>query len=114
MLNTSAIQAAEKFLRAGHGNEPQKQVGNDVVPMPQDEYEAFVKMQAEQYVEGVFRRVRGERDAELVRSDWTQTNDAPLTDANKKAWAKYRQQLRDLPESITDPTQPVTWPTPPK
>jgi hypothetical protein len=59
----------------------------------------------------LLRPIRDRRDSLLSASDWTQTPDAPV---DAKAWAKYRQQLRDLPESITDPTQPVTWPSPPK
>jgi hypothetical protein len=57
------------------------------------------------------RPIRAERDALLAASDWTQSADAPV---DAKAWAKYRQELRDLPETITDPTQPITWPSPPK
>jgi hypothetical protein len=34
------------------------------------------------------------RNAALAASDWTQTLDAPV---DKKAWATYRQALRDLP-----------------
>ena len=34
------------------------------------------------------------RNAELIRTDWTQLTDAPV---NKEAWATYRQALRDLP-----------------
>jgi len=34
------------------------------------------------------------RNAELVKSDWTQLTDAPV---DKAAWATYRQALRDLP-----------------
>lgn len=34
------------------------------------------------------------RNAELMRSDWTQVADSP---ADKEAWATYRQALRDLP-----------------
>ena len=55
-------------------------------------------------------RIRLERNALLAESDWTQAADAPV-DAD--AWAAYRQQLRDLPATIEDPTQPVEWPAPP-
>jgi hypothetical protein len=34
------------------------------------------------------------RDAQLRLSDWTMHTDAPV---DKKAWATYRQALRDLP-----------------
>jgi hypothetical protein len=45
-------------------------------------------------------RMRYWRDQELKRTDWTQVSDSP---ANKTAWATYRQALRDLPESNSDP-----------
>lgn len=44
--------------------------------------------------------VRYKRDAFLSQSDWTQVVDSPLTDAQKFAWAEYRQQLRDLPATL--------------
>lgn len=56
-------------------------------------------------------RLRCERDALLAASDWTQIPGAPV---DAKAWEKYRQALRDLPETIADPTMPVDWPGPPK
>ena len=34
------------------------------------------------------------RNAELMRTDWTQLTDTPV---DKAAWAIYRQALRDLP-----------------
>lgn len=55
--------------------------------------------------------IRARRNALLAASDWTQIPDAPV---DTKAWEKYRQALRDLPETITDPTMPVDWPEPPK
>jgi len=48
----------------------------------------------------LFKRIRKWRDAELVKSDWTQLSDST---ADKAAWATYRQLLRDLPASNTDP-----------
>ena len=56
------------------------------------------------------RHIRKQRSFLLAESDWTQNPDAP-TDA--KAWASYRQALRDLPRSIEDPTAVIAWPTPP-
>ncbi|OOY31576.1 tail fiber assembly protein [Thioclava sp. F36-6] len=43
--------------------------------------------------------LRTKRDAALSASDWTQMPDSPLSDADKQAWATYRQALRDLPDS---------------
>jgi hypothetical protein len=56
--------------------------------------------------------LRNQRDALLMMSDRRMLWDSPLTDAEKEEWATYRQALRDLPASTTDPANP-TWPTPP-
>ena len=40
------------------------------------------------------------RDGELARTDWTQLADSVC---DKASWATYRQALRDLPESNSDP-----------
>ena len=50
--------------------------------------------------------VRAERDAKLAASDWTQVADAPVDDL---VWAAYRQSLRDLPQTQTDPFN-IIWP----
>ena len=47
-------------------------------------------------------RLRYWRDGELSKTDWTQVADAPV---DKAAWATYRQALRDLPASNSDPRQ---------
>ena len=53
--------------------------------------------------------VRAERDAKLATSDWTQVADAPVDDL---VWAAYRQALRDVPNTQTDPFN-IVWPTAP-
>lgn len=53
--------------------------------------------------------VRAERDRLLAGSDWTQVADAPVDAA---AWAVYRQQLRDIPETFASPDD-VVWPAVP-
>jgi len=50
----------------------------------------------------LFERFRLWRNAELSATDWTQVADST---ADKTAWATYRQALRDLPASNTDPKQ---------
>lgn len=50
--------------------------------------------------------VRNERNARLIASDWTQVADAPVNDL---VWAAYRQGLRDVPSTQTDPFN-VVWP----
>ena len=42
------------------------------------------------------------RDPLLAATDWTQLVDAPLTEAKKAEWARYRQALRDMPETHKD------------
>jgi hypothetical protein len=54
-------------------------------------------------------RMRHWRDTELARTDWTQVADAPV---DQSAWATYRQALRDLPASNSDPRK-IELPTAP-
>jgi len=72
--------------------------------------------------------LRGRRVKFLRDSDWTQFNDSPLSTTKKTAWAKYRQELRDLPANNPDPKweknsdgvedntllPDITWPTKPE
>jgi len=53
--------------------------------------------------------IRADRDSRLAASDWTQVADAPV---DKAAWATYRQQLRDIPQTFDDPDE-VEWPEEP-
>jgi hypothetical protein len=60
--------------------------------------------------EWFFERIRLWRDGELNACDWTQVADST---ANKTAWKTYRQALRDLPASNTDPKK-IVFPTRPE
>ena len=53
--------------------------------------------------------LRIKRNTALKSTDWTQLPDASLTEAQRQAWAAYRQALRDLPANTTDPRN-VAWP----
>ena len=55
--------------------------------------------------------VRTIRKPLLSDSDWTQLPDAPLTAEQKAAWAKYRQDLRDVTDQVD--LNNIVWPTPP-
>ena len=57
-------------------------------------------------------QVRAERDRLLAECDWTQVADAPLSSAEKEAWAVYRQALRDIPQTQDDPDD-IVWPETP-
>jgi hypothetical protein len=68
-------------------------------------------------IEGAFDdakwdRVRIERDGRLAASDWSSVSDNQLSDTERAAWETYRQTLRDIPQTQSDPDN-VTWPTPP-
>jgi len=41
--------------------------------------------------------LRSKRNDMLSNTDWTQGNDAPLSEEEKNTWKSYRQTLRDLP-----------------
>lgn len=44
--------------------------------------------------------LRSERNSLLSQCDWTQLPDAPLSNEKKQKWANYRQELRDLPQTV--------------
>lgn len=47
--------------------------------------------------------IRRQRDQLLKDSDWTQIEDYDRIITNKEEWAQYRQELRDLPQTQTNP-----------
>ena len=53
--------------------------------------------------------IRIKRNAKLAESDWMSYSDSPTMSS---AWKTYRQALRDLPASESDPDD-ITWPTEP-
>ena len=56
------------------------------------------------------RHLRKVRDELLSATDWTQNPDVP--ESTRTKWDSYRQALRDLPATTSDPSNP-TWPTKP-
>lgn len=60
-------------------------------------------------IEWVWERLRHRRDELLVSSDFRVAVDAPW---NTAPWVEYRQKLRDLPDSTSDPREAV-WPVSP-
>lgn len=56
--------------------------------------------------------IRKVRDRLLTATDWTQGADSPLSDADKTAWATYRQALRDITDTYSS-LDTVVWPTKP-
>jgi hypothetical protein len=60
----------------------------------------------------LYGEIREQRNKLLIGCDWTQSRDSPLTIEKQDEWTVYRQALRDLPNTVTDPMN-VTWPVPP-
>ena len=52
--------------------------------------------------------IRGQRNQLLKDCDWTQIADCTIP--KKAEWATYRQALRDLPTTVTDPRTFADWP----
>ena len=53
--------------------------------------------------------IRAVRDELLTKSDFTQVPDYPN---NRAGWATYRQELRDITKTFSDPNS-VVWPVAP-
>ena len=94
-------------------------IGDGMIPLPEGLTPENVKLvdgelvkdpnfEASQITQA-WTALRTERNARLAACDWTQLQDAHLSAEKKSAWADYRQALRDLPDTVTDPSQ-VTWP----
>lgn len=56
--------------------------------------------------------IRQKRNELLDRSDWALMTDSPLNQSQKQVWCLYRQTLRDIPQTFTNP-EDVIWPTKP-
>lgn len=65
--------------------------------------------------ESLWTEIRKLRNAHLTKCDWTQINDAPLTESQKAEWSIYRQALRDIPANNPNVefVAEVNWPIPP-
>ena len=66
-------------------------------------------------IEGEWNQVRMRRNALLVQSDTDVLPDrwAAMTAEKQQAWSTYRQALRDIPATFSDPKD-VVWPTKPE
>lgn len=87
-----------------------KVIDGEEIELTPDEVVLFLSQSAGEPNRGMqWAAVRAERNQRLTASDWTQVSDAPV---DQVAWASYRQALRDLPATISDPYS-FSWPTPP-
>ena len=53
--------------------------------------------------------IRENRNVLLFDTDWTDLPNSPLTDAQKTNYQRYRTELRDMPQSTSNPKD-VVWP----
>lgn len=82
-----------------------------VIPLTQEELDANANALAEE-LNGKWSSIRGERNALLNATDWTQLADCTLSLEQVQAWRQYRQALRDVPNQ-SDPFA-IVWPEPPE
>lgn len=83
--------------------------GIEILTEPSNEW--IQENQPEPTREQLLVPIRLERNRLLAETDWTQLPDTQLTDSQRIAWRQYRQELRDLPETVAA-NNPV-WPTKP-
>jgi hypothetical protein len=91
-----------RFRATSDGNVP-------FTPEEEAEFNARELAWKEEHNSRLASEIRGQRDALLMSSDWTQINDAPV---NKVVWAVYRQALRDITSQPGFPLN-IVWPTKP-
>jgi hypothetical protein len=110
ILETGSCADVDRIRRRGavaiatdHIVDPEAFVVRDLAVVPRDAASLNAKR-----LEMAQMQMRQKRDRLLAQSDWTQVPDAPVDQA---AWARYRQALRDLPQSA-DPLDPL-WPAKP-
>ena len=62
-----------------------------------------------------YEDLRGYRNQELTATDWTQGADSPFDSSKKNEWQTYRNNLRNLPESVKAPIwfEESDWPLAP-
>ena len=79
----------------------------------QDNLEVWLAYAKAQEAEQLAANARTQRDKLLSDTDWTQTDDAPLSSEDKESVRKYRQGLRDITAQSGFP-QEVKWPEKPQ
>lgn len=88
-----------------------KKVNGEVVQLTSEE-EAARDAEEQAWADGetdrVWEIIREKRNALLAASDWMANSDVTMSDA----WAAYREALRDLPSTESDPDD-IVFPTEP-
>jgi len=122
MIRYKVVDRDGKIIKAGittseRVNDLRAQSGKaeTIITIEQEEYDKIVSggsdgLPPQNNTDG-WAAVMCRRGMLLAMSDWTQIPDSPLTSAQRKAWAAYRQALRDITKQ-KDPDN-IAWPTPP-
>jgi len=85
-------------------------------PLPEGAILTRPEMPEDVRQERAAQAVRAERDRRLAACDYLMMPDYPLPEADRAAWAVYRQELRDLPAQVGFPwggPDDVLWPVEP-
>lgn len=88
----------EELLRLEAEAEAKEQARKDSIILVKDVYE-------EVKLETLWDRIRRERNGRLAITDWTQLPGAKLTLQCILAFADYRQELRDIPQTYQAPEE---------
>jgi hypothetical protein len=88
-----------------------KLVNGEYIELTAEEIKVLDDMRAKADLN--FNHIRGERNALLSATDWTQIADATLGDHTVEEWATYRQELRDLPAGFSKVSEVVFPDDPP-
>jgi len=83
--------------------------GERVEITPERQVELDAKVAANDQPQFKWAMIRAERDALLASTDWRAMPDAPTM---SDAWVTYREALRDLPSTESDPDD-IVFPTEP-
>lgn len=102
-FNPEAFGGLEAF--GEYGTDSYEQIAvwdDDIVDFP------TVEEMRQAALVGNWKRVRKERSKLLAETDWMANSDVTMSEE----MTAYRQALRDLPQTYTEPTD-VVWPTNP-
>ena len=84
----------------------------NIVLVEDEELAEYMRGEPDRIRDRHIRVMKNKRNDLLLKCDWTQLPNSPLSETKKQEWDTYRQALRDLPANTADPENPV-WPTPP-
>jgi hypothetical protein len=95
-----------------------KMVNGEKIPLTQDEEDARDAEEAKwesEKAKRAFSALREERGMKLIETDFVVTRAVEAGTDVPDDWKTYREQLRQLPNGLTDETvlQDISWPTKP-